>query len=596
MSGNELKQVEHLLIRGQYEEAKQIIENWEKINLTLDDRLTYYHLKSILLFKQGQLEEALNLAQHLYQESWMMKKPLRALDACITMVETLRKLGKFRECLDVIKKSEDMIKQLDYDQAPEIIEKRGSLLHNKGIVFVKKGELDQALKYHQQSLTLKRKIDNKRGIASSLVNIAIVYQQKGELDQALKYFKENLRIFEDIGNNQDIAGILNNIGIVYVEKGEIKQALEYYKKSFALFEIHGTKNQIAMSLNNLGSLYIRQGSLNEALDCHRRCLAIDEEIGNRQNIANSLYSIGRICLQRGEIHRALEYFERCLDLLEDFDNKNLSARCFLSIGTIYREKNNFNRALEFLEKGLALFEEFGNKIYLANALFHLISVIIDQTSLEEVDLATERKKLEQAVVYLDRLREIQLTEANKYVNQLYRVATALMLRFSDEEAKQTEAQNIYLQIIQEEIISYELTILCMLNLSRTLFEKFITSGKKSILIELRSYLTKILTIAKQKHLQGIKLAVIFLQGKLELLGLNIPEARALLQEVNVESQIRGYSWLKLLCENELTKLQEYSTINTITEMQKAEREYFCKQQSEEISVSLGEIARRLQIT
>ena len=71
------------------------------------------------------------------------------------------------------------------------------MLHNLGQIHLEKGELEQALDFEQQSLTLRTIIGNKIHIATSYTAIGQIYKEKNELQQALTYFDKGLAIIKD---------------------------------------------------------------------------------------------------------------------------------------------------------------------------------------------------------------------------------------------------------------------------------------------------------------------------------------------------------------------------------------------------------------
>lgn len=58
------------------------------------------------------------------------------------------------------------------------------------LVYQTRGDLDKALKYHEDAFEIDRKIGNKEGIAQNLGNLGIIFEIKGDLDKALKYYNE----------------------------------------------------------------------------------------------------------------------------------------------------------------------------------------------------------------------------------------------------------------------------------------------------------------------------------------------------------------------------------------------------------------------
>ena len=65
---------------------------------------------------------------------------------------------------------------------------------------------------------MKEEIGNKPDIASSLSNIGVIYDDKGELDQALDYYQQSLTIYKEFGNPLRLSGALLSIIILMLIK------------------------------------------------------------------------------------------------------------------------------------------------------------------------------------------------------------------------------------------------------------------------------------------------------------------------------------------------------------------------------------------
>jgi hypothetical protein len=91
----------------------------------------------------------------------------------------------------------------------------------------------------------------------------IYYYLKGELDLALEYLQEALTISENLGDSQHRAFVYHIIARVYHFKGEGDTALQFYKDALAIFEslYHSEKYS---SLFDLIRLSLDQNNLSQA--------------------------------------------------------------------------------------------------------------------------------------------------------------------------------------------------------------------------------------------------------------------------------------------------------------------------------------------
>ncbi len=85
--------------------------------------------------------------------------------------------------------------------------------------------------YYSRSLDLAKKYGDRKGEATMLNNIGIIFHKKGELDKALEYYQESLRLKT---NEKDKTPTYNNIAVIYYKKGNYEKAIEYYEKAIEI--------------------------------------------------------------------------------------------------------------------------------------------------------------------------------------------------------------------------------------------------------------------------------------------------------------------------------------------------------------------------
>ena len=156
--------------------------------------------------------------------------------------------------------------------------------------------------------------------------MSIVYGKKGQYQEAIKWHNEALKI-RSIAHNEnlnhpDIATSYNNLGVVYFKNGEYKQAIEYYDKALSIrlkaYEANPNHPDLAQSYDNLALVYghnnIRQ--YGQAIQSLKNALKIYEVIykGNQNNpkIAHNYNDLAMNYGQKGEYKQADQYFKKAL--------------------------------------------------------------------------------------------------------------------------------------------------------------------------------------------------------------------------------------------------------------------------------------------
>jgi tetratricopeptide (TPR) repeat protein len=121
-----------------------------------------------------------------------------------------------------------------------------------GQILDRMGYLDDALLYCSRSLSLAKDLGNTDLQAHILYNIAGIYEYKGELDKALSYYEEALSLER---NEKAKASTYNNIANVYYEKDDYQKAVEYYQKAIEIYEKYGNYHYVSIVKLNLGNTY-----------------------------------------------------------------------------------------------------------------------------------------------------------------------------------------------------------------------------------------------------------------------------------------------------------------------------------------------------
>jgi len=305
-----LDKVELLKNEGKYKEALQILDNLEKkANLPSQEKFTCQILKSTCLNRLGQDEDALKLAKQTYQESKRLGSLLQSLDASIEVAEALGFLGRLDEVSEIIEKSESLLKRITQEPSKELVRRKASIAFLKGFFYLDKGELDLSLQLTKEALILQEELGNKQDIARSLTQLGIIYLFKGEIEQAQGYYERGLTL-EKSGFNRNIPHLYLGIQVILSYNGDLEGAMEYAKRGLTFAKEINDKYLIPMFLNNMGLTYYQQNDLVRALNCIERSLIGFEKRNNIGMIIFVLDSLIELAIHMNSYDQAQGYFNR----------------------------------------------------------------------------------------------------------------------------------------------------------------------------------------------------------------------------------------------------------------------------------------------
>lgn len=514
LTPKECIQTKRLMEKGRFYEALQSIERLEK-----EESLKSQDQLSLLLFKCTCLnrlllgeEDTLKYAEIAFQESQKLGKPLQSIDALIEIAETLIWLTKHDKAIDIIDKSEKLLKEIVREAPKELAIREASLVYVKGRIYVNKYDYEEGLKHFEQSLLIREELDDKQELARTLFSIGQIHFRRGNLDVAREYCQRGLAVAEEGRSKHYISLGVYQLARVYYFKGEIKRALDYGERSLILAEEINYRILYMLCLNVIANCYSTKGHFDRVIELHKQKIKAAQEINNKRETILSLNLIGYNYQDKGDLEKALTYMEESLALYD-----------------------------ENVERGV---DEIGGDIL-------VISLLLGNL----FELFIAKRDFEQARIYFQRLDSLPIiTKRDELYNRLYR---ALLLKGSQRAYDRGKAEEILKQVVSDGIISIDITYMALINLCDLLLIELYNTNDPSFLDKIRSYIAQMLDLAEKNRSYFLLGESYLLQAKLSLLTLEIKQARRLLTQAQQIAERWGHTKLVKKISNEQDNLREH---------------------------------------
>ena len=228
-----------------------------------------------------------------------------------------------------------------------------------GIAYFLLNRPDEALRQHQQSLDIARRIGYKRGVLQNLKSIAQLQDDRGEFDRALKSYSEALALGREIGGKRAVGDVLVELGSLYFARGVSDRALEHYREALQIQrEVRNQTNEAAV-LNNIGAIYLHAGNYEDARTHLERALAIYERSDAPAGAASTLSNLGDIATRTGDYQAAVNTYLKALDLRREIDDKRGAAMDRYNMGLLFEYQGRFGAALDSGTEALKTLSELG---------------------------------------------------------------------------------------------------------------------------------------------------------------------------------------------------------------------------------------------
>jgi CHAT domain-containing protein/Tfp pilus assembly protein PilF len=243
----------------------------------------------------------------------------------------------------------------------------GNVLGSIATAYTKLGNREKSLEYFRQSLEKVRAAGDKTNEGLVLANIGTAYFGIGQIQMALDYFQQALPLEHGVGSPAAEAATLGNIGTVYSVLGEPETALDFYRRGLKLELDASDLNGQAAALSTIASLYWQLGEWDHALESQKSALEAIKKAGDKSTEAIILNNMGTTYRDLGQLDLALKYHQDALPILHEAGLPH-EATALQNIGLVYRDKGDFQKALDYYQQALKIFEARHNSRAAAQVL------------------------------------------------------------------------------------------------------------------------------------------------------------------------------------------------------------------------------------
>ena len=173
-------------------------------------------------------------------------------------------------------------------------------------------------------------------------NLGIIFLQKGQLEEAISRLQAAIDLRPENGPAHD------NLAKAFLQKGRLEEAMVHYRKFLEI------EPQNVEARNILGTALIQQGHVKEAIQQWQEALAIEPENGNAaSNLAWVFATCPDASIRDGG--RAVELAEKALRI-----SGGQVPMIFHILAAAYAENGRFSEAIETARRGAALANSQGN--------------------------------------------------------------------------------------------------------------------------------------------------------------------------------------------------------------------------------------------
>ena len=182
---------------------------------------------------------------------------------------------------------------------------RAEALDRAGMLARYQGDLKHAHELIAESLSLRRELGERHGVADSLSNLGFVVLHQGDFTQARQLYSEALSIHRELDNRQGIADSLSHLALMAFYESDYESAQAMDESSLAIWRGLGDQQGIAWALHRLGNVRLHQGKYTVAHGLFKESLAISNTIGFKWGIVSAVEGLASLAASTKQAERCL---------------------------------------------------------------------------------------------------------------------------------------------------------------------------------------------------------------------------------------------------------------------------------------------------
>lgn len=254
---------------------------------------------------------------------------------------------------------------------------KGLCLKGLGNIALNFGDLNTALNYYEQALSIFQENRYYPGEAKVYLNFGSVAFYQGNLVEAERYFRSALDASKKIENKTtedkiDEINIKLMLGRVSLSKNDYQKAKAELYSALENSHLIDYKKGIIDGAYFLGSLFVQNAETDSALKYFDQSCSLSLSLGLYKSAYDGYRELGNIKRKLGEYNLAYEFLFKALSLV---DRIKLEKEFVLgegelmnNIGSLYLDLGKYRLALEKFFSAFKIFEKIGNVPWKIEAL------------------------------------------------------------------------------------------------------------------------------------------------------------------------------------------------------------------------------------
>ena len=218
-----------------------------------------------------------------------------------------------------------------------------------GVSLTGKGDYDNALSIFREGLELSEKMDEKAYHSRLLNGIGWLFCECGDLNNALKYNQQSAELGRTRDDPEIIANAELNLADTYLVQEELSRAHQHLDMVYRIVDDPSTSSwmkwRYAMHLySSYGEFWLAMKNYSKAEQFAHKCISHAKETASRKYLVKGFRLMGEINLARGELGASEIWLRKAVLSARALGNPTQIYKAYFAMGQLQEKSRNSERA------------------------------------------------------------------------------------------------------------------------------------------------------------------------------------------------------------------------------------------------------------
>jgi len=230
----------------------------------------------------------------------------------------------------------------------------GRALNGLAALAQEQGEIEEAERLYKRANALGHATGSYILIGESEQNLGTLANIRGNLTEALTRYQDALPWLERVENPRGLISTLNNLGMLHVDLGRLEQADVYFMRALTLCRQSGDVVRAGVVHTNRAEMFLARGELDRARESCDEGFEIFSRLNYPVRKAEALKFYGVIYRESKKLHLAEIHLRQAIEIASQEDPL-LEAETQREMARVRRAQGHNREALEALNRSHILF-------------------------------------------------------------------------------------------------------------------------------------------------------------------------------------------------------------------------------------------------